>query len=123
AQIREGVVVRARKAYPVYDEGFAEAVRTVSDYVTTFGKADAGAATVTRPAPIRAAARAASRPAPVITAPPAISAWPRVYLWLSGPGQGNPSPHHAGSLATICGETRSSTASPMPIAATRISPQ
>jgi protoporphyrinogen oxidase len=36
AQVREGVVVRARKAYPVYDEGFEEALRLVRAYLDTF---------------------------------------------------------------------------------------
>jgi protoporphyrinogen oxidase len=36
AQVKDGAVVRARKAYPVYDEGFEDAVRVVSTYVGTF---------------------------------------------------------------------------------------
>jgi hypothetical protein len=36
SQVRDGVVVRAKKAYPVYDEGYADAVRVISDYVGGF---------------------------------------------------------------------------------------
>ena len=40
-----------------------------------------------------------------------------------GPAEGNPSSHHAGSLAAVSGTTRSSTASGMPICTSTISPQ
>jgi len=36
ANVRRGVVVRAPKAYPVYDEGYAEAVRIVRDGLSGF---------------------------------------------------------------------------------------
>ena len=86
-------------------------------------KTACGAATVTNPAPIRAAARAASRPAPVMTAPPATSACPRVYLWLSSRGRGRFSSHQSGSFSTVSGDTASSTVSVMPIWASTVSPQ
>ena len=49
--------------------------------------ASGGEATVTRPEPIRSAARAASRAAPVRVAPPeATRVWPRSYLCDESPG-------------------------------------
>jgi protoporphyrinogen oxidase len=36
SRVVDGAVVRARKAYPVYDEGFADALREVCDYVKGF---------------------------------------------------------------------------------------
>jgi protoporphyrinogen oxidase len=36
AKVRDGAVVRMRKAYPVYDEGFADALAVVREYVAGF---------------------------------------------------------------------------------------
>jgi hypothetical protein len=55
--------------------------------------ASSGMATVTKPAPMRAAARAAKRAAPVLGQPPHTSAWPRLYLWLSGCSAGKAFSH------------------------------
>src|SRR5665213_2686536 len=74
-------------------------------------------------APPRAAARAASRPSPVITSPPAISAWPREYLWPIVSAQGNSPSHNAGLFAAVFGATASRTLAAMPICATLVSPQ
>ena len=84
-----------------------------------------GEASVARPAPARSAARAASRAAPVDAIPPdTTTAWPRLYLCPSMRGIGKAySPTALGTLRNVCGLTSDSTCAPMPISASRTSPQ
>ena len=82
-----------------------------------------GDRSVTRPAPIRRAPRAASRAAPVRWAgPDSTTAWPRVYLWLSALKRGKAAPHRSGPLSWACAPIPVTTASGMPISATVTGP-